>query len=107
MFRILKYLKPFIPMILLAVVLLFVQANADLSLPDYMANIVNYGIQQNGVTNAIPQAIRTSQFSRLVIFSSPADRAIINHGYTPVDKNSPNYATYLKQYPDLANEPIY
>ncbi len=94
-------------MILLAVVLLFVQANADLSLPDYMANIVNYGIQQSGVTNAIPKAIRTSQFYRIVIFSSPADRDIINRDYTPVDKNSPDYATYLKQYPDLANEPIY
>lgn len=107
MFRILKYLKPFIPMILLAVVLLFVQANADLSLPDYMANIVNYGIQQSGVTNAIPQAIRSSQYFRLIILSSPNDRDIINRDYTPVDSNSPDYATYLKEYPALASQPIY
>ncbi len=107
MLRITKYLKPFIPLILLAVVLLFIQANADLSLPDYMANIVNYGIQQGGVSNAIPSAIRSSQYYRIIVLSSPADRDIINRDYTPIDKNSPDYSTYLKQYPNLANEPIY
>ncbi len=107
MLRLVKYLKPFTLMIVLAIVLLFVQANADLSLPDYMANIVNYGIQQNGITNAIPVAIRSSEFYRVIILSSPVNRDIINRDYTPIDKNSPDYATYLKEYPALANQPIY
>ena len=65
MLRLAKYLKPYVLLILMAVVLLFVQANADLALPDYMSNIVNYGIQQGGVVNAVPVAIRQSEMNRL------------------------------------------
>ena len=42
-----RYLKPFTPFILLAIVLLLGQAFADLLLPRYMAHIVNYGIAQS------------------------------------------------------------
>ena len=52
MFRIAKYLKPFIVLILIAIALLFVQAMADLS-PPYMSEIVNVGIQQGGITDAV------------------------------------------------------
>ena len=45
MLRLIKYLKPYVPLIALAIVLLFTQAMADLSLPDYMSKIVNDGIQ--------------------------------------------------------------
>ncbi|NFI67903.1 ABC transporter ATP-binding protein, partial [Clostridium botulinum] len=48
MLKIIKHLKPFIASILLVLGLLFVQAVCDLSLPDYMSNIVNVGIQQGG-----------------------------------------------------------
>ncbi len=44
---ILKYLKPFIFPIILVVVLTFGQVIADLSLPNYMAHIVDKGIAQN------------------------------------------------------------
>lgn len=44
MLKIMKYLKPYIGYILLAVVLLFAQAMCDLSLPDYMSKIINEGI---------------------------------------------------------------
>ena len=61
MIRLAKYLKPFLPLILLSIVLLFVQGMADLSLPDYIAKIVNTGIQQGGIENAVPQAMRQSE----------------------------------------------
>ena len=41
MLRLLRYLKPYTLFIVLAIALLFVQANADLALPDYMSRIVN------------------------------------------------------------------
>ncbi len=44
--RLLKYLKPYSFFILAAIIMLFIQANADLALPDYMSRIVNIGIQQ-------------------------------------------------------------
>lgn len=58
MLKILRYYKPYLPAILLIVALLFVQANADLALPDYMSRIVNIGIQQNGIENATPEILR-------------------------------------------------
>lgn len=50
-----KYLKPFIFSLILAILLLFVQAMTNLKLPDYMSDIVNVGIQQNGVEHAAPR----------------------------------------------------
>lgn len=58
MLKILRYYKPYLPVILLIVALLFIQANADLALPDYMSRIVNVGIQQNGIENATPEILR-------------------------------------------------
>lgn len=107
MTRLLRYLKPFLPLIVLAIALLFVQAMADLSLPDYMSKIVNNGIQQGGVENAVPSAIRRSQMDRLTLFMGPADKAEVLGAYTLVNKDSPDYSRYVKEYPVLATEPVY
>jgi ATP-binding cassette subfamily B multidrug efflux pump len=107
MLRIMKFLKPYGGLILLAVGLLFVQANADLALPDYMSKIVNTGIQQGGVENAVPGAIRQSEMDKLVLFLSAGDKALILDDYNLVDKSSPDYDKYLKEYPSLAEGPIY
>jgi len=107
MIRLAKYFKPFILLILLAIVLLFIQANCDLALPDYMSKIVNNGIQQGGVENAVPRAIRQSEMDRLVLFMSAEDKAAVLGDYTLVDASSPDYDRYVKDYPALASEPIY
>lgn len=39
----------------------------DLSLPDYMSNIVNVGIQQGGIENAVPKVISKSEFDKLTL----------------------------------------
>jgi ATP-binding cassette subfamily B multidrug efflux pump len=107
MLRLIKYLKPYIFLILLAIALLFVQANADLALPDYMSNIVNIGIQQGGVPNAIPVAVRQSEMDKLTIFMSPTEKTRVLSDFTLVDKNSLVYADNVKLYPVLDKEPIY
>jgi ATP-binding cassette subfamily B protein len=107
MLRLAKYLKPYLLLILIAIALLFVQANADLALPDYMSNIVNYGIQQGGVVNAVPMAIRQSEMNRLLAFISTDNQTAVLADYTLVDKNSADYASNVKLYPNLAKEPIY
>ena len=55
MLKLIKFLKPFSWLILLIFVLLFAQAMADLALPAYMSNIINVGVQQNGIENAVPR----------------------------------------------------
>ena len=54
MLKLIKYLKPYSMLILGAVALLFLQANCDLALPDYMADIVNTGVM-TGKINYIVQ----------------------------------------------------
>jgi ATP-binding cassette subfamily B protein len=107
MLKLSKYLKPFVGMILAAIVLLFVQANCDLSLPDYMSNIVNKGIQQGGIENAVPKAIRQSQMDRLTLFMSAEDKDEVVKNYTLIDKSSSDYEKYIKDYPVLEKESIY
>jgi len=107
MIRIAKYTKPYLLLILITIALLFIQANADLALPDYMSRIVNNGIQQNGVENAVPQAIRQSEMDKLTIFLSSSEKEQVLSHYTLVDKKSSDYSKYVQNYPTLANQPVY
>ena len=107
MLRLIRYAKPYILLILLNILLLFVQANADLALPDYLSRIVNNGIQAGGVENAVPLAIRQSQLERALIFLGSADQALVTGSYTLVEASSPDYAQTLEQYPLLAGEAVY
>jgi len=107
MLRLLKYLKPYTLLVVLDILLLFVQANADLALPDYLSKIVNIGIQQGGVENAVPQAILKSEMDKLFLFMNAEDKATVLADYTLIDQNSPDYEKYVKIYPALEQAPIY
>ncbi len=105
--RLAKYLKPYTGMILLCVVLLFAQANFDLALPDYLSRIVNVGIQQGGIEEAVPLAVRQSQMDKLVLFMSADEKAAVLDAYTLVDRDSPDYESAVRDYPALEEEPVY
>lgn len=107
MFKLLKFAKPYWLMLALAIALLFAQANFDLALPDYLSRIVNTGIQQGGVEDAVPQAIRQSEMNRVVLFMSAEEKDSILADYTLVNKDSADYTTYLEKYPALEKEAIY
>ncbi|MBK9924578.1 MAG: ABC transporter ATP-binding protein [Anaerolineales bacterium] len=107
MTKLAKYTKPYLLMLIVSIALLFAQANFDLALPDYLSRIVNTGIQQGGVENAVPQAIRESEMNRVFIFMSAEDKDTVLADYTLVDKNSADYETYVKEYPILETEAIY
>jgi ATP-binding cassette subfamily B protein len=105
--RLLKYLKPYSLLVVLTIALLFVQANANLALPDYLSRIVNNGIQQSGVENAVPEAIRQSEMDKLFIFMSNEEKARVLEDYVLVQPTSSDADQYLEKYPVLADEPIY
>lgn len=107
MYKLVRYLKPFIGLILISVVFLFGQAMADLSLPDYMSKIVNTGIQNGGIESAVPEAVRASQMGKLLIFMSEDDRNEILNNYVLIDKSGEDYQKYVKKYPVLEKEPVY
>lgn len=108
MFKILKNLKKSALSVVIIVLLLCVQAWADLTLPDYTSKIVNVGIQQGGIENSAPEAIRKSQMNNLLIFTKE-DENILSK-YTLISKNSldeKEFNNYVKKYPALENEDLY
>lgn len=110
MLNLLKHLKPFIGSMIFAIALLFIQAICDLSLPDYMSNIVNVGIQQGGVENAVPKVIKLSEMEKLFIFMNDNEKNVVKDNYTLLDKDNlttDEYNKYVKDYPELKNESIY
>ena len=110
MLKLIKHLKGSVCSIILIVGLLIIQAVCDLSLPDYTSNIVNIGIQQGGVENALPKAIRKSELEKLTMFMDSKDKKEVENNYKLLDKNDlsqSEYDKYLKKYPDLKNEDIY
>lgn len=109
MFKLAKYLKPFIGSILIVIILLFTQAISELSLPDYMSNIVNVGIQQGGIESSVPTVIRESELKKLSIFMEDNDYNFIKENYKSINKeelSDKELEKYLDKYPALNNETL-
>ncbi|APF23920.1 ABC transporter ATP-binding protein [Clostridium butyricum] len=107
---IIKYLKRFTGIILLIIVLLIIQALTDLALPQYTSDIVDIGIQQNGIKEIAPKVIRESELNKLILFMDGEDKNYVDDNYTLIVKeNLPeiDYEKYLKVYPELKNTPLY
>jgi len=104
MLKIFKYLKTSIISILIIIGLLIVQANLDLKLPDYTSKIINIGIGQNGIENAIPEVISESTFNSLSLILSKEDKEYLLDSYKLIGKENEDY---LEKYPILKDENIY
>lgn len=107
MIKLLKYLKPYLLSVIAAILLLFVMANAELALPDYLSRIVNVGIQQNGIESVIPQYIRQSQLDNMMLFFEDQESAMVYDAYRLVDESSPDFDALVETVPALASEPVY
>ncbi len=67
--------------LLAIIVILFVQAYCDLSLPAYTSDIVNVGIQQGGIEDQVPEAISSEEMDRLLLFVPEEDQQTILDAY--------------------------
>ena len=102
MIKIFRYLKDNILAILLVVLLLIVQANCDLTIPQYTSNIINIGVQQGGISEINPKVIRKSKMDEVLLFTSSSDKGKILANYKLVKKGSKEY-----DYKALEDEDIY
>lgn len=107
MVRLLRYLKPYLGLMLLAILLLFIQANADLALPDYLSRIVTNGIQLNGIEDELPRALREQQMQKIQLFLSAQEQEQLFDIYERVDSKSANAEQYQSIYPALAETSIF
>ena len=85
MLKMLKYMKKSIGWILLIVVLLFVQAYSDLALPEYTSRIVDTGIQQKGIPDAVPDKIRETTLNELTALMDADDASQVSDAYTEAE----------------------
>ena len=85
MLKMLKYMKTSIGWIVLIVVLLFVQAYSDLTLPEYTSQIVDTGIQQKGIPDAVPEKIRETTLNGLTMLMEPDDAEQVTEAYTEAE----------------------
>ncbi len=107
MLRIFKYLKPYTLSVIAVLILLFAQAMGELALPNYMSDIVNVGIQQGGVENAVPEAIRATQLDKMYLFMSEEEKSAVQDAYLMFDPALENYDSLLKKYPAAEPGAVY
>ena len=110
MLKIMKYLKKSAVSVVAIIVLLLVQALCDISLPDYTSKIVNVGIQQGGIENAVPEVIKENELKRLLMFVDDNKRDTVEDSYTLVesgDTSDEKYDEYVEKYPELETENVY
>ena len=106
MTKIMKYLKPYWLSIVLALGLLFGQATCELTMPDYMQNIVNTGIQNGGIESGVYEQVRESTFNSYVMFATDSEKDLMTSSYKLV---TPSKATKEEKtrIPALKTENVY
>ena len=110
MLKIMKYLKKSAVSVVAIIILLLVQALCDISLPDYTSKIVNIGIQQGGIENAVPEVIKENELKRLLMFVDNDDKDTVEDAYTLVKSGNTSdekYDEYVEKYPKLETENVY
>ena len=101
-----KYLKPYWLSIVLALGLLFGQATCELTMPDYMQNIVNTGIQNGGIESGVYEQVRESTFNSYVMFATDSEKDLMTSSYKLI---TPSKATQEEKtrIPALKTENVY
>ena len=106
MLKLRRYLKPFAVSILAIIVLLFAQAMCELTMPDYMSNIVNVGINANGIEDGVPEAIREQEYEKLSVFMDEQQQQLFEEHYEKVSPSAAD-SEQTARYPLLSEETLY
>lgn len=86
------------------IIVLFIQAYCDLSLPAYTSDIVNVGIQQGGVEDQVPEAISVDEMNRLLLFVPSEDQETVLGAYEEDNSTYDVEAYVMKE--DISEEDI-
>ena len=80
--KLIKYLKGFLVPMIFLVAILGVRVVAELALPTYTSNIVDKGIQQSGIQDAVPEKISEKSFRELQLFMTDDEITKVTSKYT-------------------------
>ena len=96
--KLFKYVGLYWRTVLLIFIVLFVQAYCDLSLPSYTSDIVNVGIQQNGIDETIPQVIAEEDMQKVLLFvTDTEEKQTVEESYEKDEKSYDKKALVLKE----------
>ncbi len=110
MLKLFREFKPFTILIIIIIGLLLFQASMELALPDYMSNIVNVGIQQNGIEDIVPKVIRAGELEKIKMFLNEDERNLLYSSYRLINKEDlteREYKDFVNKYPLLEKEELY
>ena len=79
--NIFKYMKKYILFIFLIVIIYIFRAYSELQLPGYTSNLINTGIQQNGIENSISNIYSKETYEKLKQFMTDDEITILNNSY--------------------------
>lgn len=87
MFKVLRYLKKSKAAVAAIIALLILQAYCDLALPQFTADIVDVGIGQGGIENAVPKRMRGETMEKLVLLMKE-EEALLRSSYRQLEDGS-------------------
>ena len=79
--KLVKYLKGFTLPLIFLVIILGVRVVAELELPTYTSNIVDIGIQQKGIKDAVPNKISVKSLNTLELFMTDDEVKKVKNNY--------------------------
>lgn len=107
MLKLMNYLKPYWLSILAVLILLFVQANFDLALPDYMSRIVNEGIQQGGIDSPVPRVLSETSFIQLHRVLNNTESSLVVRVYRKVSRDQVRDVPLKLENTEKTNSNVY
>ncbi len=110
MLKVLKNLKKTLGSVIAIVILLCVQAAADLALPDYTSKIVNEGIQAGGIVSSVPDIISKEDMDKILLFTENDDEILNNYTLVSSEPNKEQEKIinkYLGKDYNVENDTIY
>ena len=110
MLKVLKNLKKTLGSVIAIVILLCVQAAADLALPDYTSKIVNEGIQAGGIVSSVPDIISKEDMDAILLFTENDDEILNNYTLVssePTKEQEKIINKYLGRDYNVENDTIY
>lgn len=102
MFKIFRYMKDQWYWIVFVIVLLIVQAQCDLSLPEYTSKIIDTGIQNQGIEHGVPELITGEEYQKLTMFMTKEEQADWESIYEETDDG--NYHLTITEDPERWTE---
>ena len=88
MSKIFKNLIPYWKSVIMILLLLFVQAWCDLSLPQYTSDIIDVGIQNKGIEHVLPESVTSNEYSLAELFMTTEEKNLWEDSY---EKNNETY----------------